>query len=162
MSSNKTDRHGNSLHPVPTTCGECGSSAEAVTGEQIDAGRRDLANKRFYLCRKCGAYVGCHAGTWQPYGTPALEHTRMMRRKAHGHFDPIWLAIQASQKHLPRDHPRRQVHARVRGYEWLSKQLGIPIERCHIGMMTADEARQVVDLCGPHLEKMNVRPTRQK
>lgn len=161
MTQNRTDRHGNSLDPVETVCGECGNRAEPVTGEQIYPHRRDLSRKRFYLCRGCGAYVGCHDNTWQPFGTPALEHTRMMRRKAHGHFDPIWKAIQASDRRLPANDPRRQVHARIRGYEWLSKQLGIPMERCHIGMMTADEARRVVELCGPHLQKMGVRPERQ-
>jgi len=161
MADNRTDRHGNSLDPVATYCGECGQQAEAVLGDQIDPNRQDLFNKRFYLCRGCDAYVGCHEGTWQPFGTPAQEHTRMMRRKAHGHFDPIWKAIQASDSRRPANDPRRNTHARVRGYEWLAKELGKPIEQCHIGMMNADEARQVVDLCGPHLERMGVRPERQ-
>lgn len=162
MANSRTDQHGHSLDPVVTHCGECGQQARAVTGDQIDPTRVDLAHKRFYYCDGCEAHVGCHEGTWQPYGTPALEHTRMMRRKAHGHFDPIWKAIRAADNRLRSDDPRRQVDARVRGYEWLSKQLGIPMERCHIGMMNSDEARRVVDLCGPHLQKMGVRPERQR
>jgi hypothetical protein len=161
MTQTSIDRHGNSLVPVRTLCGECGSDADPVTGNEVYPHRRDLGAKRFYLCRGCGAYVGCHDGTWQPFGSPALEHTRMMRRKAHGHFDPIWKAIQKSDRGLPPNDPRRRTHARERGYAWLSERLGIPIERCHIGMMTAEQARRVVDLCGPHLQKMGVRPERQ-
>jgi len=162
MASARTDRHGHSLDPVPVSCGECGGAARAVTGDQIDPSRRDLRNKRFYLCDGCRAQVGCHEGTWEPFGTPALEHTRMMRRKAHSHFDPIWKAIRAADQRLPASDPRRQIHARDRGYQWLSKQLAIPIERCHIGMMGSEDARRVVDLCGPHLQKMGVKPERQK
>jgi hypothetical protein len=85
----------------------------------------------------------------------------MMRRKAHGHFDPIWKAIQRADRNLPPNDPKRRVHPRERGYVWLSEQLGIPYEQCHIGMMSADQARRVVDLCGPHLQKMGIRPERQ-
>lgn len=161
MAQARTNGHGHSLDPVDVACGECGQPAAAVTGDHLRPPRPDLARKRFYQCGGCDAYVGCHDDSWQPYGSPANDHTRMMRRKAHGHFDPIWKAIKRSDGRLPASDPRRQVDARQRGYEWLSKELGIPIERCHIGMMTADMARRVVDLCGPYLQKMGVRPERQ-
>jgi len=160
--ANRTDRHGNSLDPIVVHCGECGQQARAVTGEELRDRRTDLAAKRFYQCTACDAHVGCHDGTWQPFGTPALEHTRMMRRKAHGHFDPIWKKIRESDQKLRADDPRRQKDARTRGYEWLSKQLGVPVERCHIGMMNAHQAGLVVELCGPHLHRMGVKPERQR
>ncbi len=160
--ANGTDRHGNSLDPVVVHCGECGRKAHPVTGDQLRDGRSDLRGKRFYQCEGCDAHVGCHEGTWQPFGTPALEHTRTMRRKAHSHFDPIWKAIRKADEKLRADDPRRRVDARTRGYQWLSKQLGIPVERCHIGMMGAADAFRVVELCGPHLAKMRVKPERQR
>lgn len=157
----RTDKHGNSLDPVETHCGECGARAEAVTGEKRHPHRPDLAGKRMYCCTACDAYVGCHDNTWQPLGFPALDHTRLMRRKAHGHFDPIWKAIQAAEKRLPHDHPRRRTAPRARAYEWLAKEMRMPLDRCHIGMMNGEEARRVVDICGPHLQKLGLRPERQ-
>ena len=158
---NRLDRHGHSLDPIATRCGECGGTAVPVTGSELYPERPALANKRFYRCGGCKAYVGCHDGTWHPLGSPANEHTRTMRRKAHGHFDAMWKAIQVADRRLPRNDPRRSISARDRGYTWLSKELGIPAALCHIGMMNADQARKVVDLCGPHLQKMGVKPERQ-
>lgn len=41
-------------------CPYCGSKTEYVDGTVIYPHRPDLANRKFYICRPCNAYVGCH------------------------------------------------------------------------------------------------------
>ena len=110
------------------TCIECGSSANLVGGDRIYPHRRDLYHKKFWLCA-CGAYCGCHPGTESALGSPCGPITRKARSAAHAAFDPLW---------------KGQKMDRRAAYAWLSKATGIPAERCHIGMMTADEAQSVV------------------
>lgn len=44
---------------------------------------------------------------------------------------------------------RTAVHSQGvgRGYKWLAAQIGMDPKHCHIGEMTADDARRVVDVC---------------
>ena len=122
--------HLKQVHPEPPPCIECGSTAVLVTGEAIYPHRPDLYSRHFYRCR-CGAYCGCHRGTVQPLGFPCGPETRRARMKAHDAFDPLW---------------RKGAMNRYSAYAWLAKATGIPFERCHIGMMSADEARLVVEV----------------
>ncbi len=110
------------------TCIECGSGSEMVTGKRIYPHRPDLYGKMFWLC-SCGAYCGCHPGTTQALGHPCGPETRKARSAAHAAFDPIW---------------KRKEMSRHGAYAWLSAATGIEPEKCHIGMMTADQARSVV------------------
>src|SRR3990167_5638953 len=43
-----------------------------------------------WLCKPCGAYVGCHNNTQQPKGTLANKEMREWRIKAHAVIDPLW------------------------------------------------------------------------
>jgi len=113
------------------TCGECGSEAELATGADIYPHRRDLWHKDFWRCRNCGARCGCHKGTKNPLGSPAGPETRKARQSAHAAFDPIWRGD-------------RKIMDRRKAYCWLSGVTGIEQEKCHIGMMTKDQALLVV------------------
>lgn len=109
-------------------CIECGSAARLTDGRTIYPHRPDLFSKAFWLC-DCGAYCGCHPNTTQALGSPCGPITRKAQSAAHAAFDPLW---------------RSKKMTRQSAYAWLTEAIGIPRERCHMGMMTADEARRVV------------------
>lgn len=113
-------------------CPYCGAKAKMVKGNVIYPHRRDLYEKLFYLCKPCDAYVGCHPGTINPLGRLANAELRKAKNGAHAVFDPKW-----------REGGMKRQHA----YKWLSEQLGISREECHIGMMDVDLCRRVVEVC---------------
>lgn len=84
------------------------------------------------LCRRCGAFVGCHEGTTEPKGRLADKSLREAKKRAHEAFDPLW---------------RSGWMGRQEAYDWLSVSLGIPRERTHIGMFDLDLCKRVVSLC---------------
>lgn len=112
-------------------CIECGSETAKATGADIYPHRPDLHHKRFWLCR-CGAYCGCHSNTWRPLGYPCGPETRKARSAAHDAFDHLW---------------RGGSMSRGDAYAWLAEAMRLPSpEECHIGMMTAEQAREVARL----------------
>jgi hypothetical protein len=118
------------VHADPV-CIECNGTAKLVNGDAIYPHRHDLYHKRFWLC-DCGAYCGCHGVTTRALGNPCGAETRRARIAAHDQFDPIW---------------RNGSGTRRDAYTWLAGEMGIPSERCHIGMMTAAQAWEVVTHC---------------
>lgn len=112
-------------------CIECGKVAKLVGGVMIYPHRPDLYSKRFWLC-ECGAYCGCHGVTTRPLGFPCGADTRQARMAAHNIFDRIWKSGEMTRRGA---------------YTWLADQLGIDPADCHIGMMSAERARRVVELC---------------
>ena len=84
-----------------------------------------------YLCKDCNAYVGVHKGTSRPLGILANAELREWKKKAHASFDPLW---------------KTKLMTRREAYEWLAKQMGKSLEKCHIGMFDVSECEQVVDL----------------
>ena len=92
-------------------------------------------------CSPCGAWVGCHKGG-KPLGTPANRTDRSLRKQAHAAFDPLWRRV-IERRGVS------QTQARSAGYKWLSRELGVPIEECHIGMMHGEDLRRVVLCCTP-------------
>ena len=119
-------------------CPYCQQSAELVTGKEIYPHRADLARKYFHRCAPCGAYVGCHdAGSGQgdgtrPLGRLANAELRHAKRDAHAAFDPIWKSRSLSRK---------------AAYAWLSGELGLPVEQCHIGEFDVAQCVAVVEAC---------------
>lgn len=103
----------------PVRCKCCGIAAKLVTGAVIYPHRRDLAQYLFWLCEKCGAYVGCHAGTDRPKGSLANAELRKARVEAHRSFDALWQSGEMS---------------RHQAYRWLQDVLDVPERRCHIAM----------------------------
>jgi hypothetical protein len=84
--------------------------------------------------------VGCHPGTTRALGRLANADLRAAKQAAHAAFDPLW------RRKMEREQISRS-KARGAGYRWLADQLGIECKRCHIGMMSADECRRVVEVC---------------
>lgn len=85
-----------------------------------------------YICRPCEAWVGCHPGTDKPLGRLADKDLRIWKRNAHAAFDPIWREGKCTRKNA---------------YLWLSGQLGISVNECHIGMFDTETCKRVVEIC---------------
>lgn len=130
---------GKSRSKCSIKCSYCGRPAALVSGSVVYPHRPDLAEKRFYHCAACAAWVGCHPGTTKPLGTLADAKTRQARLVAHAYFDPIWK------------------HGKMRrkdAYAWLAKELGIPVRECHISWFSAKRCRQVVAICAKFSEEV--------
>lgn len=113
-------------------CPYCGKVSKLVTGRVIYPTRPELHEKAFYSCKGCNAYVGCHPGTTRPLGRLADPQLRRAKVAAHAAFDPLWESGRMK---------------RPAAYAWLAGRLGIPTEKCHVGMFDLETCRRVVELC---------------
>jgi hypothetical protein len=118
-----------------------------VSGDQIYSSRGDLWAKKFWHCESCKAWVGCHDGTDVPLGRLANAALRHAKMEAHAVFDPLWRA-KIAKTGMPKG------RARAKAYAWLSRQLGTPPEKTHIGMFDEATCRRVKDVCWPHFERL--------
>lgn len=114
-------------------CPYCRGLATITTGKVVYPHRPDLATKPFWRCNGCGAYVGCHPGTYTPLGFLANRELRQARLKAHTLFDARWR--NGGDK------------SRKGAYAWLAYKLGIPTDQCHIGMFDLATCAKVIRLC---------------
>lgn len=136
------------LRKVAPRCADCadGGCVDIAQGQIVYPQRPDLwahpdgTERWWWLCSSCWGYVGTHKGTITPLGTPAGKATRDARMAAHAAFDPLWQKRQ-------RLSGISKTKARGRGYKWLAEQLGIKPKDCHIGMMSAEQAWRVVEIC---------------
>lgn len=113
-------------------CAYCSQPTEFVGGDIIYPHRPDLAEKKFYRCVPCEAYVGCHPGTETPLGRVANAELRKAKMAAHAAFDPLW---------------REGGMKRKEAYAWLRKAMNLAEDQCHIGMFDVDQCREVQRLC---------------
>lgn len=118
-------------------CPYCGKKAEYVKGDRIYSGRGSWDNKFFWVCFSCDAWVGCHSKDKrfgrigdEPLGRLANEELRKAKMRAHKAFDPLW-----------KDNDIRRKDA----YVWLSEELGVPFDECHIGMFDVDMCERVIE-----------------
>lgn len=112
-------------------CASCGSEdIKLVTGTEIYPRRPDLHERKLWQCT-CGAYVGCHSGTEQPYGTPANKELRHLRMRAHELFDPFWEKFGMT---------------RTEAYAFLAERLRIPKAECHIGMFDTERCKRAIQV----------------
>jgi hypothetical protein len=99
-------------------CG-CGRPAKLVAGVAL-YGPTARVGASYWVCKPCGAAVGCHPGTTTPLGTLATPALRAWRREVHAALDPLWKGGSMS---------------RGQAYAWLADLMGIPPASCHVGMM---------------------------
>jgi hypothetical protein len=111
-------------------CGYCGCKTSLVRGDKI-YGDVKYHSKWFYVCPKCGAFVGCHPRTKNALGRVANKSLRLARVKAHHYFDLLW---------------KQDVMSRSDAYAWLSIQLSIPKVYTHIGMFNESTCQKVANL----------------
>lgn len=102
-----------------------------VTGKIIYPHRPDLFHKKFWLCKPCDAYVGCHGESQRPLGRLANSELRRAKMMAHAAFDPLW----------------KKSGNRKDAYYWLSNQLGIEMKNCHIGEFDVEMCLRVIEVC---------------
>lgn len=118
--------------PIPTECPCCGGTVKLCNNAEI-YGKSIGVWPFAYSCQQCGeAYVGCHPDTHLPLGTMADKALRTLRAMAKQHFHSY--LIQAKME-------------RRAGYQWLAKQLGIPMSECHFGHFDMVNAQRALDLC---------------
>lgn len=112
-----------------------------VTGEVIYPHRPDLAHLNFWHCEPCNAYVGCHRkgaktdsgvsdGTL-PLGLLANAQERMWRSRVHACLDPIW---------------KKGRMRRSEAYALLAQGMGIPKDKCHVGMFTVQQCQNALSV----------------
>ena len=111
-------------------CDYCGHEAVLVDDSEIYG--RSYGHKA-WLCRNCNAYVGCHGRSEKPLGRLANAELRRWKMAAHASFDPLW-------KFGPF---RRRRNA---AYAWLAEQMGLPVEKTHIGMFDVAQCKRVIEI----------------
>lgn len=116
---------GRRLQDAPI-CPYCGSASEHVDGTVLYPHRTDLAEKKFWRCRPCDAFVGCHPGTPEPLGSLVNAALRTARAKTHDLFDQLW-----GRGAEIFDNPPM---TRKEAYAWLAAELVLEVDACHIGM----------------------------
>jgi hypothetical protein len=136
------------MKPVCKTCRYCQQPALLLRlGDTGYPYRTDYGPA--WTCIPCGAWVGCHEGTTKALGGLANAELRGWKMKAHAAFDPLW------QGKIRRDGCSK-TKARRAGYKWLAEQLGIPVEKTHIGYMNLDECKRVVEICASYQSKNQI------
>lgn len=120
---------GRSKAPV---CQYCSMLSVKVKGTEIYPHRADLKTKVFYLCWRCDAYVGCHPNSEIPLGVLANAELREAKKEAHLAFDRLW---------------KEGSTTRSKAYTILAMLLDIAPRDAHIGQMTPDMCRRVVQIC---------------
>jgi hypothetical protein len=112
---------------MQVVCPYCDIPADLLPDTAI---YRVTYNGKIWLCRKCGAYVGCHKNGKgdKPLGRLANPGLRRMKMRGHELFDVFW---RAAIKH--RGWSKKK--ARVKAYRWLAREMKIPEAECHFGMM---------------------------
>lgn len=112
-------------------CPYCNQPSKRATGVEIYPHRPDLYELKFWLCRPCDAYVGCHkrGSGWEPLGRLANRELRMWKSRAHRVFDPVWKDTRVT---------------RQEAYAWLAGALDKFPEECHIGMFDVEDCQRVI------------------
>lgn len=126
--------------PKIIECGYCGKPAKIEKGVVLYGKEHKLAKNLFYACAPCGAWVGMHASSKEPFGSLAKADLRRKRLIAHNMFDPFWKIPVSKGVLNKRD-------ARLLAYKWLAEKLDIPALDCHIGMFDIGTCNQVIGIC---------------
>lgn len=104
-----------------------------VTYGQLKASRERREAPQYTVRALVDEYLKSSAFTDKADATQKLYRLqlRKARSAAHAAFDPLW---------------KRGAMNRPDAYKWLAGELGIDPAECHIGMMTEQQARQVVEV----------------
>lgn len=108
---------------------ECGGELALTDGREIYPHRPDLFTRRFWICRPCMAYVGCHPGTTRPLGQPAGPALRQARIRAHAALDPLWQSGWMSRNDV---------------YRELSGILGYEV---HVAQSNEQQCERIIEAC---------------
>lgn len=128
---------------IRVVCPYCKAQAQIVEAAEVYKNTSFRAKRyaKLWLCKPCWAYVGTHRFSKKhaPLGSLANAELRDLRQKVHALFDPLW------KKKMQQNKVTR-VKARLAGYKWLARELGVEMKVCHIGMMREDRCKQAVEI----------------
>jgi len=120
-------------------CPYCNSGTKVVSEEYI-YGKSYKGNNMICCVNypKCNSYCGTHKEDGTSLGRLADSTLRQYKKVAHSWFDQIW----RNKKLLKRNE----------AYDWLSEQLGIPIEMTHIGWFNIETCKKVIKVSTEYLK----------
>lgn len=133
-------------------CPYCKADAQLIMSTAELYNGRDFGAA--WICRPCDAWIGVHKNSprFMPLGRLANAELRKAKQAAHAMFDNLW------QRKASRDKKTvKKSNARSDGYHWLAEQLGIPFEKCHIGMFDVETCKRVVEICEPYYPKQKTK-----
>ena len=114
-------------------CLHCSKQAVLTDGKEVYPHRKDLWQKRIWICRACNATCGCHPGSVVPLGYPADKQTRNARMRLHNErLDPLWKQARKGEKK----------RARTAVYKLLSERMDLDSKDTHTGMFTIEQCRE--------------------
>ncbi len=127
------------------TCPYCQQLASLVGGKVIYPHLPELAERWFWQCAPCGAWVGTHKGTQVSLGTPAKADLRRARNALHTQMlNPLWETAPdcgAYDYALGDARARKKIQrsAENRVYAFLADKLGLSREETHVGKFTIEQ-----------------------
>lgn len=114
----------------------CGCSkdidARLTDGKSVYPHRPDLYDFPFWICDKCGNFVGCHHKTkdrTNPLGVIATKEIKNARLHIHELLDPLWKSGKITRRRL---------------YRMIMDKIGKEFHVSHI--KSIDEAREIYKL----------------
>ena len=131
-------------------CPYCEAKTEYIDSSYIYNGK---SYGMVYMCKPCDAYVGVHKGSDKALGRLADFDLREAKKRAHHYFDQIAktsLINEIWKKWIP------DISNRKKAYKWLSKEMDLSEELCHIGMMNIEQCEKVISICEPYLTKTDI------
>lgn len=134
------------LQPEPVTPPRCPYCGQAANLERHPSGPRF---KPVWTCARaeCDARVGTKDDRRTPLGTLANAALRVARMRAHATFDTLWKGKPKRRRCGTFPGPRHKpAMRRWEAYAWLSEQMGLAAELCHIGRFNEAQCKRVVEL----------------
>lgn len=122
----RLDKEQEQYESQPTICNVCGGKVILLY-----TGLKHSTSGYIYKCTNCGASVSTsYKDKTKAMGTLATMETKKKRRECHTWFDKLW------EKHNDRE----------KWYLKLSKELGIPREKCHFGTMSDSQLDRSLEI----------------
>ena len=118
-------------------CQYCGATTRLRSAEGIY--KHGGGGVLLYVCSNypaCDAYVRVHPGTTMPVGSLANPALRILRMKAHQHFNELYLS---------------GLMTKSEAYSWLAFALGLLPSQTHIGHFSEHYCNQVITECDKYL-----------
>jgi hypothetical protein len=120
-----------------------------MTGRELYPAKPELANKHYFACRNCDAWIGCKDGTWEPVGRLADADLRRAKQSVHAAVEPILTSVMST-------HNLTKSQARAAIYRWIATELDIAdgnanigdfdLKQCEIVLLICDHRKPEIDL----------------